>query len=98
MEPCNRLITVPIDSTGEVARFSVAELVGFNIDGDASASYAVDVGVETDSGFHWFQDQATYSSTTAVSDSWKQAEPMLRIRVTTAASSGNEARVLVATE
>lgn len=97
MEACNQLHTVAIDSTGEVARLSVADRVGLNIEGTASASYSVDIGVETSDGFRWFTDEATYSSTADVSDGWQQAEPLVRIRVTSAATAGSEADILVAT-
>jgi len=45
---------------------------------------------------HWFDDEITYTSVTDVDDAWQQAEAYLRIRVTTAATSGATAKILVA--
>lgn len=103
--PTNSIETVAIDSTGELAHFRITgpmdddpPTVGLNIDGDASASYAVDVGSRNDDAdpITWFTDEATYSSTTDVSDAWIQTETYMRIRVTSAATAGSEATLYVA--
>lgn len=104
--PTNSLETLPIDSTGELAHFKVTgpldddpATIGLNIDGTDTASYAVDVGAKWDDGtFKWFTDELTFSSTSSVSRGWTQAEPYLRIRVTSAGAAGSEATVYVAKE
>lgn len=104
-EATNSIETLPIDSTGELAHFRITNpmdddppTVGLNIDGDEAASYAVDVGGRNNESdpITWFTDEATYSSTSRVSDAWIQTETFMRIRVTSAASAGSEATLYVA--
>ena len=105
-KPTKSFVTLPIDSTGELAHFKVtsplddvAPTVGLNLDGTDTASYAVDVGAKRDDGtFKWFSNEATYSSTTGFTDGWVQAEPYFRIRVTSAGASGSEATIYVGKE
>lgn len=100
----NNTETVPIDGTGEIARYEVstpsggAPTIGLNIDGDDVASYAVDVGGSDsdDEATVWFNDEVTYTDVSSVSDGWVQAEEWVRIRVTSAATAGSEAVVYLA--
>lgn len=99
----NETHTVSIDSTGEVATFDVKEshahdeTIGLNIDGTEATDYAVDLGgPDGNGGITWFTGEVTYSSTAEVRDGWQQAEKYIRIRVTTAASSGSEATIYLA--
>lgn len=104
MDNINQSQTIPIDDTGEVARVNLEEvgrpawLIGLSLDdADAAASYAVDLGVPDGSGgVDWVAtDEVTYSSVTEISDTWDQPERYLRVRVTSAASTDDTARLTV---
>lgn len=94
---------VSIDSTGEIARFdlgdspSQAHVVSLNLEAAATASYAVDVGVRDGDGVRWFEGEATYADTDAISDAWEQADRYLRVRVTSAAAADETATIAVST-
>jgi|GEM_PF-7106711 hypothetical protein len=99
----NQAHTVPIDETGDIATIDVKdsqahdETIGLNIDGDADAAYAVDVGGPNgDGGIEWFSDEVTYGLTSRVSDGWVQAEKYVRVRVTDPATTGSEATLYLA--
>lgn len=97
----NTTWSIPIGATGEVLRYNAigkydaAKRLGFHLDGDEAADYSIDVGVDAngDGTVKWFDDYATYSSKSSIHDGWDWSEQWLRIRVTTAASSGSEATV-----
>ena len=99
----NTAHTVPIDEQGEIARFQIVrsgisrrKVVSLNIDGEATADYAVDVGGEDANGdINWFDNEETYDDTDDVSDAWVQSDQWLRIRVTDPAPDDNDATLLV---
>jgi len=85
--------TVSIDSTGEVLEVDTGgdKAVAVNIEGDATADYALDVGPD---GSVYFDNEETYSGT-SISDTFRLPDRYLRLRVTTAASSTDEATITV---
>ena len=105
----DRVHTLPIDATGELARFAVSGshnlarsgTIELTIDGDAPADYSLEFGsidaVDGESMIHWFPvpDDFSYASTDYVEDAWVQSRRYVRIMVDTAATSGSEARVVV---
>ena len=107
----DRVHTLPIDATGEIARFDVSvpgshkpersATIELTIDGDATADYSVEFGsldaVDGEDMIHWFgvPDDFSYASTAYVDDAWVQSREYVRIMVDTAAASGNEARVVL---
>lgn len=102
MLEANIVHNLAIDSVGEIGQWQArvnheeGGIVGLNIEGTASASYEVDVGVRDGAGgIQWFGPEASYSTVTSVSDGWQQAEQYIRIRVTSAATSGATADVAV---
>lgn len=101
--------TLPIDGTGELARFEVGggpgftrkSLVELRIEGDAAASYTVEFGVddaEERGVYHWYEDPAdfSYTAATTVEDAWEQSRRYVRIWIDEAATSGAEAQVSLA--
>ena len=105
----DRVHTLPIDATGELARFAVSgshnlarsATIELSIDGDAPASYSLEFGsIDAEDGestIHWFgvPDDFSYSSTDYVEDAWTQSRRYIRIMVEEAATAGSEARVVV---
>lgn len=73
--------------------------VSLKIDGDEAASYAVDLGVESEGSdeIEWFDDEVTYDSKADINDQWAQAERYLRLRITDPASADSDARLSVST-
>lgn len=106
MQPTNTVAELPIDATGEVARYTIdagsfrrTQTVSVHIDGTDTASYRVEFGEEDSDGtIRWFtvDGDFEYSSVASVSDSWQQSEAYIRLMVTTAATtSGATADVAV---
>lgn len=105
MQPTNTVVELPIDATGEAARYTIdsgtfrrTQTVAMYIEGTEAASYRVEFGEKDDSDtIRWFtvDGDYEYSSRSSVSDSWQQSEAYMRIVVTTAASSGATADVVV---
>lgn len=105
----DRVHTLPIDATGELARFAVSgshnlarsATIELTIDGDAPASYSLEFGsIDAEDGestIHWFDvpDDFTYPSTGHVDDAWVQSRRYVRIMVDEAAPADSEARVVV---
>ena len=85
--------TVDISATGTVLVVEVIGdcLVSVNIDGDATADYALDVSADRNT---WFEAEETYSGTD-IRDTFRVGDRYLRLRVTTSASAGDEARLTV---
>lgn len=101
-EDIKSVTTLPIDATGELAHYGITGddrcLVAVHLDGTEAASYRIEFGVYDDTETpQWFtaDDSYTYSSTATISDSWMQCEQLMRIVVTSAASSGATADVYV---
>lgn len=82
-----------ISATGEIFRATIlnSRLVSINIDGDASADYALDVSPDNDT---YFDAEETYSGTD-IRDVFEITDRYLKIRVTTAAGGGDTADVTV---
>ena len=105
----DRVHTLPIDATGELARFAVSgshnlarsATIELSIDGDAAADYHLEFGsidaVDGEDTIHWFgvPDDFSYASTDYVEDAWTQSRRYIRIMIDSAAPSGSEARVVV---
>lgn len=85
--------TVGIDTTGEKIEVDTEgkKTVAVNIEGDASADYALDVGPD---GNTYFDDEETYSGT-SISDTFILPDRYLRIRVTTAAGGSDQATITI---
>jgi hypothetical protein len=83
--------TVPIDSTGAVFQESVeiAKLVSLNIQGDSNADYALDVSPK---GEQFFDDEANFSGSD-IRATFELTDRVVRIRVTAAGTSGDEAEI-----
>jgi len=90
----NQNLGADISTTGTKVRLDTSDksLVGIQINGDADASYAVDV---SEDGDNWYEEVATYATTQSVSDSLDRAERFVRVRVTTAAGAGDTADILI---
>ena len=85
--------TVSIASTGTVFEQAVLgdALVSVNIEGDATADYALDVSPDGD---NWIENEETYSGTD-IRDTFRFGDRHLRIRVTSAAGAGDEATITI---
>jgi len=87
-----------IDSTGEIFQTAVeiAKLVSVNITADGDADYALDVSPDRDT---WFDAEAEYlaadQDTQDVRDVFKLTDRYVRLRVTSAASGGSTADVII---
>lgn len=91
--------TIPIDSTGEFW-FKVygEDKISFLLDGDNTADYALDVGVDDDTPTtdNWFNAKDSFSATDTIRQVYDHPETWIRLRVTAAsATAGDEARVAV---
>lgn len=102
----NTVHSLPIDTAEPIAWFRLGDqsgrdqrLVALHIKSGASASYRIDFGGMTaDGDVQWFEGGSgyQYSGTDRVSDGWYQPEQFARIVVTTAASGGSTADVMLA--
>ena len=105
----DRVHTLPIDATGELARFAVGGGPGFSrtstlelrIEGDAAAAYHLEFGLEDSEDrdtIHWYEvpDDFAYASTTTVEDAWQQSRRFVRVMVDEAATAGSTATVSLA--
>jgi hypothetical protein len=83
--------TVPIDTTDVVFQESVeiAKLVSLNIQGDSTADYALDVSPEGD---NFFNGEANLSGTD-IRATFQLTDRVIRVRVTSAGNSGDEAKI-----
>jgi hypothetical protein len=85
--------TVSIENTGTIVEQAVLgdALVSINIEGDATADYALDVSHDGDT---WIENEETYSGTD-IRDAFRFGDRHLRIRVTSAAGGGDEATITI---
>lgn len=93
----NRVLTVDITQTGEVAAYDVrgsgprrANLVALYMDADEAIDVAVDFGADdADGNVVWFDHvDHVYSATDTIRDSWEQPEDYVRVRITAAGTAG----------
>jgi len=82
-----------ISGTGEIIRVTIEDsrLISINIEGDATADYALDVSPDNDT---YFDAEETYSGTD-IRDAFEITDRYLKIRVTSAASSNDTADVTI---
>jgi len=88
-----------ISTTGVIAETTTTgdPIVSLNIEATAAASYAIDVSAD---GETWFEgevvyDQADVDDATDIRDTFQVGDARMRVRVTTAASSGETATVTI---
>jgi hypothetical protein len=86
--------TVSIDSTGDLLTVEVEGdvLVSLDIDGDAAADYALDLGSTTDTTVNTAAD--TYSGS-EIHDSFHVGDRYLTVRCTSAAGANDEATITI---
>jgi len=82
-----------ISSTGEIFRATIEDsrLISINIEGDATADYALDVSPDNDT---YFDAEETYSGTD-IRDAFEITDRYLKIRVTSAAGGSDTADVTI---
>lgn len=82
-----------ISSTGEIFRTTIEDsrLISINIEGDATADYALDVSPDNDT---YFDAEETYSGTD-IRDAFEITDRYVRIRVTSAAGANDTATVTI---
>lgn len=84
----------PIDTTGVIVEAEIPgdALVSLNVEGTVATDYQLDVSAD---GETWFEAEATYTGTDSVSDVFELGDRYLRLRVTSAAATGETADVTV---
>lgn len=105
MQPTNRPLELPIDTTGEIAHYRISDVssvwsyaVTIHLDATEAASYRLEFGGPTGDGeVRWFEagSDFEFADMTSFERGWRQSESRLRLVVTSAASSGATADVLV---
>lgn len=105
MDPTNTTVELPIDTTGEIARYTIgvnrfrrAQTVSVYLNSATSASYRIEFGEKDgNGGIQWFtvDGDFEYPSTTTIHDAWEQPSGYMRLVVTTAAAGGSVATVAV---
>jgi len=86
--------TVPIDSTGDLVTIEAEgdTLVSLDIDGDAAADYALDLGPTEDTNANTAEE--TYSGTD-IHDVFRVGDRYLTVRCSSSAGAGDEATITI---